>query len=327
MATIGMDKLFYAPITEDENGYETFGVPVSMAKAISGDLTVDLVEANLFADDGLAIVIKDFRSGTLVIGTDDLKREVVMALTGASVDENGVLIATSEDIGKPVAIGFRAQKPGGKYRYFWFYRVQFGFPGTTLQTKGDTITFQTPSISGTVLRRNKPDGRDKHPWKAEVTEGDAEVPQSVFDEWYDSVYEPEFTETMPEGVDPGGGEEPSGGGGEEPDGGGGEESGGEEEPDGDDPTITAGNQEGTLTEPDLGTVTFALLSAGIADGTFTTDLSGEPANITAEAVTITDNEGLLTINKTGEVIAGVYSIDVTIGGAAVTIELVISEQP
>ena len=192
MATIGMDKLFYAEITEDADGNETYGEPIQMAKAISGDLTVELVEANLFADDGLAIVIKDFKSGTLVIGTDDLKKSVVMALTGATLDENGVLIATSEDIGKPVAIVFRAQKPGGLYRYFWFYRVQFGFPGTKLQTKGDSITFQTPSITGTVLRRNKVDGQGKHPWKAEVTEGD-EVPATVFEKWYEEVYEPEFT--------------------------------------------------------------------------------------------------------------------------------------
>ena len=33
MATIGLDKLFYAPITEDENGEETYGTPVILAKA------------------------------------------------------------------------------------------------------------------------------------------------------------------------------------------------------------------------------------------------------------------------------------------------------
>ena len=27
MATIGLDKLFYATITEDENGNETYGIP------------------------------------------------------------------------------------------------------------------------------------------------------------------------------------------------------------------------------------------------------------------------------------------------------------
>ena len=34
-------------------------------------------------------------------------------------------------------------------------------------TKGDSITFSTPTIEGTILRRNKVDAQGKHPWKAE----------------------------------------------------------------------------------------------------------------------------------------------------------------
>ena len=53
MATIGLDKLFYAPITEDENEEETYGTPVQLAKAISVELSVELAEAVLYADDGI----------------------------------------------------------------------------------------------------------------------------------------------------------------------------------------------------------------------------------------------------------------------------------
>ena len=73
------------------------------------------------------------------------------------------------------------------------YRVKFGIPSTSLATKGDSITFSTPTIEGTVLRRNKPDGSGKHPWKAEATEGEKNVPDSVITGWYKSVYEPTFT--------------------------------------------------------------------------------------------------------------------------------------
>jgi phi13 family phage major tail protein len=195
MATIGMDRLYYATIQEDLNGEETYGTPISMARAINADLTIELVEANLFSDDGLSVVIKDFKSGTLVLGVEDLGVAVVQELTGAKVDDNGVLISASENVGKPVAVGFRAAKPNGIYRYFWFYRVQFGFPAANLQTKGDTITFQTPSITGTILRRNRLDDNGEHPWKAEVTQGDPGVTQSVIDDWYANVYEPVFDGT------------------------------------------------------------------------------------------------------------------------------------
>lgn len=193
MATIGLDMLYYAPITEDADGYETYGAPAKLAKAISADLSIELAEATLYADDSAAEIIKEFKSGTLALGVNDIGTPVAAELTGVQIDDNRVVISSSEDGGKPVAVGFRAKKSNGKYRYYWLYRVKFGIPATNLATKGDSITFSTPTIEGTVLRRNKPDGRNNHPWKAEVTEGDTDVPTSVITDWFTNVYEPTFS--------------------------------------------------------------------------------------------------------------------------------------
>ena len=193
MATIGLDALHYAEITEDEEGNETYGTPVKLAKAMSAELSVALAEATLYADDGAAEVVKEFKNGTLSLGVDDIGPNAAAALTGVTIDKNNVIISTSEDGGKPVAIGFRARKANGKYRYFWLYRVKFGIPSTNLATKGDSITFSTPTIEGTVLRRNKEDTRGQHPWKAEVTEGDSGVTAAIISDWYKQVYEPAYT--------------------------------------------------------------------------------------------------------------------------------------
>lgn len=193
MATIGLDALHYAEITEDEEGNETYGTPVKLAKAMSAELSVALAEATLYADDGAAEVVKEFKNGTLSLGVDDIGSTAAAALTGVTIDKNNVIVSTSEDGGKPVAIGFRARKSNGKYRYFWLYRVKFGIPSTNLATKGDSITFSTPTIEGTVLRRNKEDARGQHPWKAEVTEGDSGVTAATIANWYKEVYEPAYT--------------------------------------------------------------------------------------------------------------------------------------
>ena len=190
MATIGLDKLFVAPITEDSNGNETYGTPVQLAKAISAELSVELNEAILYADDGQAESVKEFKSGTLSLNIDDLGHANAALLLGAEVDENGVLISRGEDHPTYVAVGFRARKANGKYRYFWLYRVQFAVPGTSLATKGDSITFSTPTIEGTIFQRKKVDGRSKHPWKAEVTEDGTN--QTVINAWYTAVYEPDY---------------------------------------------------------------------------------------------------------------------------------------
>jgi phi13 family phage major tail protein len=197
MATIGLDSLYYAKITEDENGIETYGTPKVLAKAMTAELSVELIEAILYADDGASEVVKEFKSGALTLGIDDIGSLVAQDLTGCKIDSNNVVVSRSEDGGSPVAVGFRAKKANGKYRYFWLYRVIFSVPATTLATKGDSITFSSPTIEGTVFRRNKLDGENKHPWKAEVTEGDTGVSASTISSWFTSVYEPDFTAVTP----------------------------------------------------------------------------------------------------------------------------------
>ena len=199
MATIGLDKLYYAKITEDENGNESYASPTPLAKAMTADLSVELAEATLYADDGAAEIVKEFKSGTLSLGVDELGATVASDLTGAVIDKNGVIIYSTEDGGDPVAVGFRAKKANGKYKYYWLYRVKFGIPATNLATKGDSITFSTPTIEGTIMRRNKADTSGKHPWKAEVTEGDTSVAAATITNWYKEVYEPTYTAAANEG--------------------------------------------------------------------------------------------------------------------------------
>jgi phi13 family phage major tail protein len=192
MATIGLDQLYYSKITEDDAGNESYATPVKLAKAMSADISVELNEASIYADDGEAESIKAFKSGKLNLGVDDIGIQSAQDLTGATVDNNGVLVSTSDDTAPYVAVGFRALKANGKYRYFWLYRVKFAVPSTTLQTKGDSISFQTPSIEGTIMRRNKVDGQGKHPWKTEITEGQEGSSDAVITKWFNEVYEPVF---------------------------------------------------------------------------------------------------------------------------------------
>jgi phi13 family phage major tail protein len=164
---------------------------------MTAELSIELIEAILYADDGASEVVKEFKSGSLTLGIDDIGSLVAQDLTGCKIDSNNVIVSRSEDGGNPVAIGFRAKKANGKYRYFWLYRVIFNVPSTSLATKGDSITFSSPTIEGMVFRRNKIDGENKHPWKAEVTEGDNGVAASIITGWFGNVYEPDFTPITP----------------------------------------------------------------------------------------------------------------------------------
>lgn len=155
---------------------------------------MELSEAVLYADDGASEVVKEFKSGTISLGVDDIGIMAAQDLIGAKIDNNHVVVSTSDDICNSVAVGFRAKKSNGKYRYYWLYRVKFGIPSTNLQTKGDSVTFSTPTIEGTIMRRNKVDDLNNHPWKSEANEDDSSVSSSIISSWFTSVYEPTFTD-------------------------------------------------------------------------------------------------------------------------------------
>ena len=192
MATIGLDRLYYAKITEDASGEETYASPVQLAKAMTAELSVELAEATLYADDGAAEIVKEFKSGTLSLGVDDIGATAASDLTGATIDKNGVVVSASEDGGEPVAVGFRAKKSNGKYKYFWLYRVKFGIPATNLATKGDSITFSTPTIEGPFCAATSRTPRVRIPGKQRSPEGDATVTAATISNWYKTVYEPTY---------------------------------------------------------------------------------------------------------------------------------------
>lgn len=148
--TLGLKDLYYAPITM-ANGVETYGTPKKMAEAMKASLAVKTAEAKLFADDALSESVKEFVSGDLTLGIKELAPTVVAELLGQTVDENDVVWA-GDDEAPYVAIGFRAKKTGGKYKYVWLQRVQFAAPDESYETKGESINFQTPEIKGTIYK-------------------------------------------------------------------------------------------------------------------------------------------------------------------------------
>ncbi len=190
MAQIGLSDLFAADITEDANGNETYGSPYRVAKAISADVQINVSDAKLFADDGADVDIKEFTDGQITLNINDLGNAMAARLLDATVDANGVLVSTAEDQPKAKAVGFKSRSAKGGDRYFWLYRVVFGVPSTTLNTKGNSVEFATPTIVGTISRRNKVDANSKHPWKAEVKDGDAGVASATISGWFAGVYEP-----------------------------------------------------------------------------------------------------------------------------------------
>jgi len=189
MPTIGLDKVYYAKITEDTNGNESYGIPIHLARATEAEISLETYDAEHYSDDSAAFIINDFKKATITLGIDEITKLAAVDLFGTIKDDNGVLISAGEDKSNPVALGFRSKRADGNYEYNWLYRVVFKNPGTSYKTKGDSIEFTTPSLEGTITVRNKVDSNGTHVWRAKAIENDEETSASIINNWFNAVYE------------------------------------------------------------------------------------------------------------------------------------------
>lgn len=145
--TLGLCDLYMATCTETASG-ETYGTPEKLAEAMTAELSVTTADGTLYADDHLSESASEFAKATLKLGVKDLTPAMLAKLLGQQQDGNDVLWASGNDVVPKVAVGFRAKKSGGRYRYVWLLKGSFKIPSEKYETKGDSITFNTPEIEG-----------------------------------------------------------------------------------------------------------------------------------------------------------------------------------
>lgn len=132
-----------------------------LAKAIQADMSINIFSATLYADDGLSESDKGFQDGTIGLNVDDLSQDAAKFIFGASEAAGGVtgddatkmLVYKGDDDVPDVGVGFYApRKKSGvrSYRAIFFTRVKFGYPNETIDTKGEQITYGTPTIQGAI---------------------------------------------------------------------------------------------------------------------------------------------------------------------------------
>lgn len=178
---IGLKDVYYAILQDDPaSGTPTYNAPVKLAGAISANVNPNASNETLFADDGPYETASTIGQISLELSVADLALDVQAALLGHT-KAGGVLIKKSSDIPPFVAVGFRSLKSNGKYRYTWLAKGKFAAPEQANETKGDSVSFQTPTISGSFLKRDCDDE-----WERHVDEDDADYLPILGTNWFTS---------------------------------------------------------------------------------------------------------------------------------------------
>ena len=174
MAQIGLRYAVSAPLTEDEQaGTFTYGTGKVVAKAIKVEMNLNIADTPLYADDDIAERVREFVDGDINFTPDDLDNTIKAEWLGSELDDETVdsttvkvLKSSTDDLPGYHGFGFIIPKVKNnvrKYRAVLFTKVQFAEPNETAETKGQNINWQTPAITGKIMRRI--DGN----WKEETT--------------------------------------------------------------------------------------------------------------------------------------------------------------
>lgn len=180
---IGLSDLYAFPLTADTKDVLTYGAPFRVAPAVSASISPNTSDDSFYADDQALIANQTISSVSLELETADIPDNVVAKLMGLTVDEKGVVIDNIRAQAPNVALAFRSLKSNGKYKYIVLYKGSFGTGEDSYQTKEDSITFQTTTITGTFL----PTIHDGN-WRASVNEDAEGVDPTVVAEWFQKVY-------------------------------------------------------------------------------------------------------------------------------------------
>ena len=147
------------------------GIGSVMSANINPNASID----TLFADDGPFETAATNGQIEVEIQKNALSTENKVDLLGKTVDSKGGIISSDTDIPPWVAIGFKSLKSNGKYRYVWLYKGKFSDPEDNNETKGDSINWQSDTITGNFVKlmyEYTSGGKTIRPWKYEMDEDD-----------------------------------------------------------------------------------------------------------------------------------------------------------
>lgn len=175
----GLDKLYYAVITEGTGGAITFGTPKPIPGAVSLSMDAEGEETVFYADNVRYFVSQDNNGYTGDIEIAKVPEDMWEDVFGVTVDTNSVMIENSDAEIKEVALLFRFSGDKNK-NCCALYRCTLSRPTISHQTTEGSKEPQTSTISYTAIPL--PDGKVRATTLSTTAD-------SVKEGWFSTVYQ------------------------------------------------------------------------------------------------------------------------------------------
>ena len=179
MANIGLSKPYYA-VYANSSGSVSYSAGAVMGKATEANIEIETSDDNnLYGDNAIAETDRQFTGGTLTLSTTDLSQEVSKAILGLKEQAVDTIEGiTDEDVQELIyddtqvtpylGVGFIVKKMVNgvtMWRGIVLTKVMFSIPADAATTQGESIEWQVPELSATIMR----DDSATHMWKREAT--------------------------------------------------------------------------------------------------------------------------------------------------------------
>lgn len=178
---VGLKDIYYALLGQDDATGTAYGTPTKLVGAIQANINPNASTETLFADDGPMETASTMGQIELELIAADVPLDVQATLLGHTV-EGAILKRKSNDVPPWVAIGFRALKSNNKYRYAWLLKGKFSQPEQSHETRGDSISFQTPTLNGVFVKRDYDDQ-----WIIQTDEDMVDYMPAIGQNWFTAV--------------------------------------------------------------------------------------------------------------------------------------------
>ncbi|WP_455043354.1 major tail protein [Granulicatella adiacens] len=153
MARIGVRNLHVFPLTKDDATGATYGTAVKCAPLMKVSLTAKTSEGSVYGDDRQVDGNFGITGYDIVIDTTDLTPDQQSLLLGHKKDSKGGITVSTEDEAPYVGVAFESKRSDGKNEYSVLYKVKFSPTNEEYETKGENITYKTPSLVGKAIAR------------------------------------------------------------------------------------------------------------------------------------------------------------------------------
>lgn len=150
---VGLDELYIAAVTQDDADGFAVGTPQKLAPVAEASATPATESQTQYFDNQPFDTLQSEGDTEIVLKISNLPAVTHALITGDTYDAASGRVLDSADGNPPYyALGFRAKKANGSYRYFWYLKGTFNKPKDEAATQKDSPDPKTVELTFIAIK-------------------------------------------------------------------------------------------------------------------------------------------------------------------------------